>query len=53
MEEEQEFLEKEIKSCNERINECKQTIDTALDTQKYWVRRREFLYKIENLITKN
>ena len=44
-----EFLNKEIKNCDEEINNAGNTIEASLGVQKYYVRRREYLRKLKDL----
>ena len=50
MKEEQEFLEQEIEKCDKEIERCKETINATSDCLNYYVRRKEFLAKIKDLI---
>lgn len=52
MNEEIEFLESEIKNCDEERLKAIKTTESAIDTRDYYTRRLNFLNKILDLIKK-
>ena len=52
MEEEIEFLEKEIKNCEDEWQKAVKTAEASINTRDFYARRKIFLTKILDLIKK-